>query len=501
MSGGLIQLVAYGKQDLFLTHEPQITFFKMVYRRHTNFSIEVIPQNFLHPLDFGKRVTAIISRNGDLIRGIHVVVELPRIPEFRDKNNQLDMMTKFAWVRRIGYAIIKTVEIEIGDELIDRHYGDWLNIWYELTIRKEHNFKKILGDVKELTSFTNGKPSYKLFIPLQFWFNRIAGLALPVICLQYNYIKLNIELNTFNKCHRISPSHYITINEPFVNFKHNEYIVQGEAVGRFCHFDIIERKLYYEKITTMGFVAPKNINKANKFIIRGCKSKFEVTPKINSLERIHKNKTVNFEHLCLKKCFLLVEYMFLDDEERTRFVKARHEYLIEQLCYNGEEVIDGLHESFKIGFSQPVKELIWVTQLSAAIKINQTFNYTDSLIVEDGVYRGKNIIKKETILFNGLERLSMRSSKYFTWVQPYQYHTHNPSSATINVYSFALDPENFQPSGTANFGKIDNGYLKVDIRENINFCNNALLRIYGVGYNIFRVSNGICGLLFSIDPQ
>src|SRR5207237_976329 len=134
------------------------------------------------------------------------------------------------------------------------------------------------------------------------------------------------------------------------------------------------------------------------------------------------------------------------------------------LFFNGTEVIDGLHESFKIGFTQPIKELIWVSQLFEARnpRINQTFNYTDSLITNcNGDYIGKNIIKRETILFNGLERLSMRPSEYFTWVQPYQYHTHNPFSATINVYSFALYPEKYQPSGTANFGKIDNAYLRV----------------------------------------
>ena len=519
MSGGLIQLVARGPQDLYLTHEPQITFFKIVYRRHTNFSIETIPQNFLHPIDFGRRVTAIISRNGDLIRKIHVVIELPRIPEFRDENHQIDVVTKFAWVKRIGFAIIKTVEIEIGEELIDRQYGDWLNIWYELTVSKRHNQNKILGEVKILTDFTNGKPSYKLFIPLQFWFNRIAGLALPVISLQYNYIKLNLELNNFDKCYIIAPTNFISIDNAFVNFQPYEYIVQEvdgiKSLARFIHFDIIEKKLYYEKITDNGFLSYKdkypcreinNLHKNiynKKYIIKGLESKFIATPRINAIERIHKNKTINFRHISLNHCFLLVEYIFLDDEERIRFSRARHEYLIEQLFFNGDEVIDGLHESFKIGFNQPIKELIWVTQLSQTRNccVNQTFNYTDSLILDDrNNYIGKNIIKRETILFNGLERISMRSSKYFSWIQPYQYHSHNPYSATINVYSFSLYPEKYQPSGTANFAKIDNAYLRIAVRRKINYCNSALLRIYGVAYNIFRVSNGICGLVFTIDP-
>jgi len=121
------------------------------------------------------------------------MIELPRIDPFKDTNQELDPITKFAWDRRIGYAIINTVQIEIGDELIDEQYGDWLNIWHELTLRDEQNVDKIIGDVEKLTSYTNGKESYQLFIPLQFWFNRIAGLALPVVSLQYNHIKINLE--------------------------------------------------------------------------------------------------------------------------------------------------------------------------------------------------------------------------------------------------------------------------------------------------------------------
>src|SRR5271166_357030 len=146
MAGGLIQLVAYGNQDIFLTQDPQITFFKVVYRRHTNFSLEVIPQDFIHTPDFGKRVSCILSRNGDLIGKVYVAIQLPTIPQFLDDNQNVDQVFKFAWVRRIGYAIIKTVDIEIGGELIDRHYGDWLNIWHELTIPKRMNLDIVLGN-------------------------------------------------------------------------------------------------------------------------------------------------------------------------------------------------------------------------------------------------------------------------------------------------------------------------------------------------------------------
>lgn len=490
MAGGLIQLVAYSKQDIFLTHDPQITFFKVVYRRHTNFTLEVIPQNFLDTPDFGKRVTSIISKNGDLIRNMHLVIDLPSIPKFDNE------IIKFAWVKRIGYAIIKTIDIEIGGELIDRHYGDWLNIWHELTMSNKMNLNHILGDIKELTDYTNGKKSYRLMIPLRFWFNRISGLALPIVSLQYNSVKINVELSEFDKCYLLSPTNYIEVDDAFTNFKQYEYLKQKntDAIGQFIHFDILERKLYYNKISENGF------DSCNKIV--GMKSQYSVLPKKDTVERKIKNNSFNncvnnsFENLSIKKAFLLVEYIFLDDDERLRFLKARHQYLIEQLQYNGEESINGLHQSFRAGFINPCKELIWVTQLRRAQELNQTFNYSDSVLELKNI-RKKNMIRKETILYNGHERLSMRSSDYFTDIQVYQNHSHSPSSI-INVYSFAIHPQNHQPSGSSNFSEIENVTLKVNIKPEIKF-KDAVIRIYCIVYNIYRISNGVSNVMFALE--
>jgi len=529
MAGGLIQLVAYGNQDLYLTKDPQITFFKIVYRRHTNFSTEIIPQNFVHAPNFGKRVTCILSRNGDLIRKIHVVIDLPTIPPFLDDNQDIDIISKFAWVKRIGYAIINSVEIEIGGELIDRHYGDWLNIWHELTIPDRKNLNKILGNIPLLTGYSNGKQTYRLFIPLAFWFNRVAGLALPVVSLQYNQIILNLEINQFINCYTVTPTHTINIDNDFVNFEQFEYLTQTvngiSSLAKFIYYDILARTLYLERITDNPFLSltvndlstiaeeaqqksllyainPTTGNLINaQFLITGLKSGFQAMPRINASESIYVNTSINFNNIILPNCFLLVEYGYLDDEERIRFSQARHEYLIEQLFYNGQESINGLHQSYKIGFTQSCKELVWVTQLSLATdnRLNDLFNYTDSLLRDDdGNLIGNNIIITETIMFNGHERISLRDSDYFTKIQPYQHHYHNPAEG-INVYSFALYPENHQPSGTANFSKIDNVDLVITVSPIINFNYTAVLRIYGIMYNILRIANGISGTIWSID--
>jgi hypothetical protein len=526
MTGGIIQLSAYGEENLFLSKDPQITFFKIVYRRHTNFSIETMPQSFDHPHNFGKKVSCRLSRNADLIRKIHVVIVLPKVPTFKDDSNQIDPITKFAWIRKIGYGIINNIEIVISGELIDRHYGDWLNIWNEITLIKQKNLSKMIGDIKILTDFTNGKKEYKLFIPLQFWFNRLPGLALPIVSLQYNDIIINVELNEFKNCHLISPTHYINIADDFVNYIPYEYITQTvngiTSLGKFIYFDLINRRLYISRVTddTFKSLTETDLSKIqteddqniiiykkdeegnfinSQYFIKGLTSNGIAMPRINSTEIVHKyNKLRNIN---LKDCFLLVEYIFLDDNERIKFLQARHEYLIEQVFFNDIKNISGINQLFKVSFTQPSKEIIWVTQLSSALdtKNNDIFNYTDSLIRDiNGNLIGNNIILNETILFNSVERISLRDSNYFSFLQQYQNHTGITPNG-VNIYSFGLHPQKHQPSGTSNLSKIDNIELHLIVSPQITFKNNAKLKVYSIAYNVLRIANGVSGLVFSID--
>lgn len=506
MTGGLIQLVAYGDQDLFLSSDPQITFFKIVYRRHTNFSTEIIKQPFVGNPEFGRRITCILSRNGDLIRKLYLVAVLPMIPQFVDENGNIDVITKFAWVRRVGFALIKNIEIELGGELIDRQYGDWLNIWYELTVTRQKHIPKLIGDVKELVEYTNGKPSYKLYIPLQFWFNRFAGLAIPLVALQYNHVKLNIEFNNFDSLYTLAPTHYINIENDFVNFQQYEYIEQHvdgfTSLAQFVHFDIMNKRLYLRRITDNRFKSPcEDTLCFDKYVIKGLCSKFEAIPCIDAIEKNDQNRNLNLKNISLKESYILAEYIFLDDEERIRFTQARHEYLIEQLQYEGEQTIDGMHQKFKIGFSQPTKEIIFVSQLTEALntRINQHFNYTDSLLTNCcGEYIGRNILTKASIIFNGQERVSYRDISYYSDVQIYQNHTHGPREG-INVYSFSINPEKHQPSGAANLTQIDNIRLRIETVPKINICRTAKLRTYCLSYNVLRIATGISGLVFTND--
>ena len=239
MGGGLMQLVAYGAQDVYLTGNPQITFWKVTYRRHTNFAMESIEQTFNGQADFGRRVQCTISRNGDLAYRTYLQVVLPQInacppPPFDVRHAYPRASTttravagfgtrRYAWARWIDYPginMIDYVEVEIGGQRIDRQYGDWMHLWNQLTMtaEQERGYKKMVGQTTALTYLTDPEfstvntpcdtgapcnvctprcslPETTLYVPLQFWFCRNPGLALPLIALQYHEVKINLELN------------------------------------------------------------------------------------------------------------------------------------------------------------------------------------------------------------------------------------------------------------------------------------------------------------------
>jgi hypothetical protein len=175
--GGLMQLVAYGAQDIYLTGSPQITFFKTIYRRHTNFAIESIEQTFTGTVGFGKRLTTTISRNGDLITDVVLEITLK-------KNGDTFYPAE---------ALLEDIELEIGGQRIDKHYADWFRI-YDSLFRKNDEQRQY----RRMTDFVDGESTNtvkRFYVPLIFFFNRSPGMALPLIALQYHEVKLHIDLS------------------------------------------------------------------------------------------------------------------------------------------------------------------------------------------------------------------------------------------------------------------------------------------------------------------
>lgn len=526
MSGGLLQLVAYGAQDVYLTGSPVITFFKVAYKRHTNFSIEAIENTFSGTADFERKVQCQVIRNGDLITKVYLAVTLPEV-------TLTDPLKQCAWVNKVGHALVNSVELTLGGTQIDKQYGDWFNIWTELTRNFAHDrgYAKMIGDVPELTQLSGYLPESQLYVPLYFFFCRNEGLALPLIALQYHDVRLNFEFKRLQDCLMYTNN---------VNFS-----------GDLKSHSFVDASLY-------------------------------------------------------------IDYIFLDNDERQKFAKNPHEYLIEQVQYTGDESVAQTSQKYKLSFNHPCKALFWAVKLGnytsgqrflaysantddlrllgsrrfilkcaaydttgaspvlvaspsdnkvqpvsgLPAKLLDLFNNLDprylsvsaldvdnvsffgdmlgidvlstpvdvllgssyrpvgqpiptqsdghdnyDIIVRQwdnyGLYLDKsgNPVSTALLQLNGHERFAVRDGMYFNSVQPWQHFSNTPSDG-VNVYSFALHPEQHQPSGTCNMSRIDNTTLALTFDPAVTSGSNVI-SIYALNYNILRIMTGMGGLAYS----
>lgn len=193
MGGGLIQLISVGIQDIYLIGNPQITFFKTVFKRYTNFSLESMQQTIDGRTDFGQTIQVTIDRKGDLLKDIILDILLPILP------------SGYYWADGIGNVIIKQVDLEIGGQLVDRHYSEWFDIWSQLTVNESKigAYNSMVGNYNSISGLENNAISQlRLHVPMFFWFNRDYAMALPLIALQYHEVVLKIQLRDFNSCYR-----------------------------------------------------------------------------------------------------------------------------------------------------------------------------------------------------------------------------------------------------------------------------------------------------------
>ena len=440
MPGGLLQLVAYGAQDVYLTGNPQITFFKVVYRRHTNFAIESIEQTFNGSTNIGSTsVNVQITRNGDLINRIYFKGKI--------KNHGIDSA---ALVPYYGLRLIKNVLLQIGSQTIDKHYSEWMYIWNELSMPmgKREGYHKMVGGNKRNSSTKIGPNDEKIiYVPLEFWFCRNVGLALPLIALQYHEVKISME--------------FCTLNELLDNNANN-----------YC----------YDVITGDKVDGDDNAN--DSYISR---------------------------NIVLEDAEMWVDYIFLDTDERRRFAQLSHEYLIEQLQFTGsEKITQGGSEtmrSVKINFNHPCKELFWVIKpdQDGTYKPywnnftnkarNELYNQLEDVddVLSSGSVNIDNPVTLARIQLNGADRFSERPGNYFSVIQPYQHHENTPGlyNMGINVYSFALKPEEHQPSGTLNMSRIDTAHLQVASSV------TGMISVFAINYNVLRILSGMGGLAYS----
>jgi hypothetical protein len=455
MAGGLMQLVAYGAQDVYLTGNPKVTFFQAVYKRHTNFAMELIQQTTNGSPASSGRVSVTIARNGDLVGNMHVALTPTATALTSNSNGTFDTN----WVAERAIA---AVELTIGGQRIDKHYQTWWRLYAEVFLNESDKYA--WGKMTTMANAGSGTSPSKVYLPLLFFFNRNPGLYLPLIALQYHEVRLDFDLTA-----------------------------------------------YY----------------ASYF---GTSNPFEVW----------------------------ANYVYLDTEERRRFAQKGHEYLIEQVQHTGGDQLDGTSTNtqlVRLSFNHPVKELVWCytnPNATAASNLNAMWNFctgTSNVNVTSNVlqlqasnnYVMPNVtgvpqlistagvvasnlglagnftgnaywveqgtpvfgaagtgvevgpLNQFKVILNGQDRFKEQYGNYFNQVQPFYHHTGTPYPG-IYVYSFALQPEEHQPTGTCNFSRIDNAQVSIVLKA----TNQATLqKLFAVNYNILRIQSGMGGLAFS----
>jgi hypothetical protein len=495
MGLGLLILVSVGKENLYLSAQPEITFFKIAYRRYTNFSIEPTPQYFKTTPDFGRRCTVNISKNADLMSTTYLYVELPDIT-FENFSSVSSIVNKFKWDRKIGLALINFIEFEIGGTVVDRHYGDWMNIWLELTngLGIRNGYNKMIGNITELVQLSQTKKSTILYVPLTFWFCQDTGLALPLMALAHNEIKIHVDFNDINNCYSTSPSYYLTVTNNFCLLNKDELFYQNnqntKIIGKFIYFDVQTQRIYYDPIKGK-FTVPTVLNDPNLKLI-GTETQFELNIQPSTVIVKDENFFI-YNQPSLINAYLIVDYIYLDTFERFNFINNSHEYLITVVDSLPEQIISSANVTYKLPFVNPVKLIVWRGQLIANKQTNDLFNYTTFPYTETE----ENIITSHLVVTNSINRMNLDSTEYYTYVPKYQYELSGEQNG-IYMYSCSLGPKDLQPSGSMNFSKLDDAFLQLKINKVVNYQNPVIIRAYSIQYNLFRISGGIGGLGFNL---
>jgi hypothetical protein len=438
MAGGLMQLVAYGAQDVYLTGSPKVTFFQAVYKRHTNFAMENIEQVVNGSAAGSARLSVTVARNGDLIGDMYL--------ELTPTTSNVVTTNSFADLNWVAERAVQDIELTIGGQRIDKHYQKWWRLYSELYLDEA---KKL--QYGKMTSSTAAS-SAKVFLPLIFFFNRNPGLYLPLIALQYHEVRLDITL-------------------------HSAYS------------------------TYFGSSAVK----------------------------------------------VWGNYVYLDTEERRRFAQKGHEYLIEQVQHTGVDTVTANNptsaKQIRLSYNHPVKELVWcfsefgtaatwndmwdtTSHLAANVSTTYAVNTADgstnvysaslSTVGSPMMYVGPTVagggvawkgedgpaaattavgpLETFKLILNGQDRFKEQSGKYFNQVQPFNHHSGNPYPG-IYSYSFALKPEEHQPTGTCNFSRIDNA--QVAVAQKTGTSRTTSMHMFAVNYNVLRIQSGMGGLAFS----
>ena len=475
MAGGLMQLVAYGAQDVYLTGNPKVTFFQAVYKRHTNFAMEVIQQTTNGSPAASGRVSVTIARNGDLVGNMHVALT-PVTSNLSSNNSVYDT----CWVAERAIA---AVELTIGGQRIDKHYQTWWRLYAEVFLNESDKYAwgkmTTMGNV--LPTGT-GVPTTRVYLPLLFFFNRNPGLYLPLIALQYHEVRLDFDLTIYY-------DKYFGTTNAF------------EVWANYIYLDTEERRRFAQKgheylieqVQHTGGDAVTSSSTAGGS---------EGSPQLIRL---------SFNHPVKELVWCYTNPSVAGQSGSTAYgsnLNAMWNFCSNTANVNMTSNVQFLASSnnFVLPHQTGVPTMYASSGLSATQPgISGTIPPTGSVgsyWVEDGLPQTTSSTTVGTevgplnlfkVVLNGQDRFKEQTGKYFNQVQPFYHHTGTPYPG-IYVYSFALQPEEHQPTGTCNFSRIDNAQVSVQMKSQM---QTTLQKLFAVNYNILRIQSGMGGLAFS----
>jgi hypothetical protein len=540
MGGGLLQLVAYGAQDAYISGNPHITFWKVLYKRHTNFAMEAFRVNFTGKPSWGQRLVAVVNRNADLMYKTYLEVVLP------DTSSTAVPAGSVYWTgdanRRLGYALLKKIEVEIGGQIIDTHYGEWLFLWENLTSCYDNSVKldamvggNIGGSVTTLNS-CGGRPGV-LYIPLQFWFCRNPGLALPLIALQYHEVRLNFYMA--NATDLVSSTGYSSVAAAAAQLPN---IQEMSLYIDYIYLDVEERRRFAQQsheylIDQLQYGMPQTITSQSTRVdltlnhpVKELVWVFQDVRKTDCASDLTKavgyTQPFSYDDI-VSRCRLQINGQDRFSERYGDYFWKVQPYqhhsggafwpsrqkIANQLSTAGTFSATASPNSTITGFIVNGNVLVVTAVSGAAVSDNM-------LITGTGVPQATTVVANgSAATINGVAYAagtggagtylissqianvgSAGSTVTFYGVLPdVAFPTaFNP----INVYSFALQPEEHQPSGTCNFSRIDTTTLVFDSITTGGAARPSKatpfsFRIYAVNYNIFRVMSGMGGLAYS----
>jgi len=678
MAGGLIQIVAYGTADVFLTGMPQITFFKLVYRRHTNFAIENIEQDFSGIKNFGNIISCTLDKVGDLVNKMYLKIVLPKVylsnPNYISDYNEVDQIEinnlkkqyneykiilkyiykfyieinnyisninqninynnlfnqiknitnsyytsteynnlkttynstyntliflneyiilrnkydnqvvadnvyqdnrfntvlvynidlvktfynykqsdyltsadflyqinfydlpsfktisriidhffylkiqkyeyiysnypnyKYAWINKIGHKIIHNISLEIGGQKIDQHDSDWFNIWNDLSLNSEleNIYNKMIGNIPSLTTFDNSsKDSYTLYVPLQFWFNKYISASIPLIFLRYSDVRIQLELTDIRKL-------FFTDAPSDFNFEDNIELVNISLLVDYIYLDVDERSKFAQSSQEYLIEVVQNYNYPNinsnnvtieSFFLNSIKEMFWVVQNTINLT----NNISSIYDLAIIYLGKNITKVYTNNAAQIVNISiGAHVISIGDIVniFNSENYNGNFRVISVTSTSINIYSRFWKNEQNCFVQLVELSPIIQDQSYPSGYFYGKNPFITTSYTFEQYNRFNNYGGSHTNYVIPYQYHTKTPSDG-INIYTFALLPEEYQPSGAVNLSTYKYKSFVFVIHQKlidhlIKVNDTLTIKTYAIGYNILSLQNGYAGLVFNI---